>query len=168
MIQKLRRHFRNPSQKLILSSQETDTQETGNDFETPEKNNNFEQQEIGNARINLKSQVSKIKEKCFQIFGENGEQITDPARFKRLCNDAGATTIFETILEAMSTDRQTAERKKFIEKRAVSIIYSLVYGQSQRANWFQVATARTLRGFGLQVRAWNPSIIWVLQHIPAQ
>eukprot|EP00795_Rhopilema_esculentum_P010098 gene10098-18751_t len=144
----------NPSQKLMLSSQETDTQETNtqetyNDFETLEKNDNFEQQEIGNARINLKSQVSKIKEKCFQMFRENGESITDPAQFKKLCNDAGATTIFETIVEAMSTARQTAERKKLIEKRAVSIIYSLVYGQSQRANWFQVATARTLRGFGV-------------------
>ena len=138
----------NPSQKLMLSSQETDTQETNtqetyNDFETLEKRDNFEQQEIGNARINLKSQVSKIKEKCFQMFGENGEPITDLAQFKKLCIDAGATTIFETIFESMSTARQTAERKKLIEKRAVSIIYSLVYGQSQRANWFHVATART-------------------------
>lgn len=52
------------------------------------------------------------------------------------------------ILGAMATDRQSPERRHLNEKRAVSIIYSLVYGQSQRANWFQV----TLQGFGITSR----------------
>ena len=96
--------------------------------------------------------MSKIKDKCFERYGEKGAPVTDPVEFRKLCCDAGATTIFKIILGAMATDRQTPERRQLNEKRAVSIIYSLVYGQSQRANWFQVATARTLKGFGVTTR----------------
>ena len=104
------------------------------------------------AECNLQSQVSRIKDKCFEKYGEKGAPITDPVEFRKLCHDAGATSIYEMILGAMATDRQTPGRRHLNEKRAVSIMYSLVYGQSQRANWFQVATARTLQGFGITSR----------------
>ena len=31
----------------------------------------------------------------------------------------------------------------------MAIVYMIVYGQSQRANWFQVALSRTLKQFGI-------------------
>ena len=52
----------------------------------------------------------------------------------------------------METDRQSSRRKEINELRAMSIIYTLMYGQSQQANWFQVATARTLQGLGVPDR----------------
>ena len=64
----------------------------------------------------------------------------------------GATKIFQAIMDVMKTERQSKKRKLLNERRTVSIIYTLMYGQSQQANWFQVATARTLKGLGISSR----------------
>ena len=55
-------------------------------------------------------------------------------------------------MDFMTTDRQSEERKLLNERRTVSIIYTLMYAQSQQANWFQVATTRTLKGLGISSR----------------
>ena len=75
--------------------------------------------------------------------------MTDPVKFRQLCSYAGAVKIFDFILNAMETDRQSNKRKDTNELRTASVIYTLMYGQSQQANWFQVATGRTLRGLGV-------------------
>eukprot|EP00794_Sanderia_malayensis_P002757 gene2757-3187_t len=137
-----------PSQKLVLSSQEIWSQDSCEAM-NEDSESDCSQTLNSDDKLSLKCQVSKIKDICFERFGENGTPITDPLEFRKLCCDAGAHTIFDDILGAMTTDRQTLERRQLNEKRAVSIIYGLVYGQSQRANWFQVATARTLQGFGI-------------------
>ena len=163
-----------PSQKLFLSSQETLFQDNDNELKIYEnlstRDQGKTQQEDSDDSDNvvtvtkqvfndlvrkastecdLQYQVSKIKDKCFERYGEKGAPVTDPVEFRKLCCDAGETTIFGIIPGAMATDRQTPERRQLNEKRSVSMIYSLVYGQPQRANWFQVATARTLKGFGV-------------------
>ncbi len=78
--------------------------------------------------------------------------ITEPSQFRKLCHEAGALKIFDVILDAMSSERYSEQRKSLNEKRALSIIYVMLYGQSQAANWFQVATTRTLKGLGLTSR----------------
>eukprot|EP00112_Aurelia_sp_Birch-Aquarium-sp1_P009532 Seg2086.2 transcript_id=Seg2086.2/GoldUCD/mRNA.D3Y31 product="Pancreatic secretory granule membrane major glycoprotein GP2" protein_id=Seg2086.2/GoldUCD/D3Y31 len=49
----------------------------------------------------------------------------------------------------MRTERQTHERIEANKKRTVAIIYMLMCGQSQRANWFQVALGRSLQECGI-------------------
>ena len=63
--------------------------------------------------------------------------------------EAGATKIFNTILDAVKGDHHSDKRTLLNERRTVSIIYTLMYGQSQQCNWFQVANARTLKGLGI-------------------
>ena len=66
--------------------------------------------------------------------------------------DAGAAKIFHTILEAMKSDCHSDKRHTLNERRTASIIYTLMYGQSQQGNWFQVANERTLKGLGISSR----------------
>ena len=58
--------------------------------------------------------------------------------------EAGTATIFPTILDAMKSDCNSDKRCMLNERRTVSLIYTLMYSQSQQCNWFQVASARTL------------------------
>ena len=52
----------------------------------------------------------------------------------------------------MSTERQSDNRKMLNEKRVMSVIYIMMFGQSQAANWFPVANTRILKGLGLTSR----------------
>ena len=49
----------------------------------------------------------------------------------------GAEKLFDIIVQAMSTDKQSNSKEKQTEKRAVATIYMLIFGQSQEANWLQ-------------------------------
>ena len=104
------------------------------------------------SHCDLKEEVSRLRAHCFEKFGKRGDPVSDPAQFKELCKNAGANKIFNALLNAMTTDRQSDNRRNLNELRAMSIIYTLIYGQSQQANWFQVATTRTLKGLGVSDR----------------
>lgn len=73
--------------------------------------------------------------KRFAIAGER--PIYDPEEFQELCADAGASTIFSTILAAMTDSRHSEDRIQANKKRAVAIIYKLCYCLSQVCNWLQ-------------------------------
>ena len=100
----------------------------------------------------FKDELEKIRMECSKRFGKHGNPVTDPSEFRKLCHEAGAFKIFDVILDAMSSERQSEQRKRLNEKRALSIIYVMLYGQSQAANWFQIATTRTLKGLCLSSR----------------
>ena len=159
-----------PSQKLWLSSQETEPDnredykmnretvfcddiktEVTYDGDSVILNREVFQQILGkvSAMCDLQKEVSLIRELCFEKFGKRGTPVSDPVEFQALCKQAGAHKIFDAMTDSMSTDRQSNKRKNLNELRAVSVIYTLIYGQSQQANWFQVATARTLKGLGI-------------------
>ena len=89
---------------------------------------------------------------CSKRFGKHGNPVTDPCELQKLRHTAGAFKIFDVILEAMSSDHQSEQRKSLNEKHVVSIIDVMLYGQSQAADWFQIATTRTLKGLGLSSR----------------
>lgn len=61
-----------------------------------------------------------------------------PHEFKSICTAAGAPTLFQTILSAITTDRQSGSRKTLNEKRVVSVLYKLCYCLNQRCNIAQV------------------------------
>ena len=76
----------------------------------------------------------------YKRFATAGEHpIYDPEEFQELCANAGAPTIFSTILGAMTDSRHSEERihVQANKKRAVAIIYKLCYGLSQVCNWLQ-------------------------------
>ena len=63
---------------------------------------------------------------------------TNIEKFKELCLEAGATKLFKVICETMISDRQSKQRKNLNEKNAMIIICTMMYGQSQQANWYRV------------------------------
>ena len=69
-----------------------------------------------------------------------------------MCIEAGSVKLYDTITEAVKSDRHSEQRQLLNERRAISIIYIMMYRQSQQANWFQVATARTVKGLGASSR----------------
>ena len=105
-----------------------------------------------NKMCDLKQELALLRSKCLQKFGKWGKPITDPGQFRNLCIEAGSFKLFDTIIEAVNSDRQSEQRQLLNEKRAIPIIYMMMYGQSQQANWFQVATARTVKGLGASSR----------------
>ena len=69
----------------------------------------------------------------------------DPNRFKGICMEVGATSLFSTIHDAMSSDRMSDERQELRKLRVMVEMYTMMYSQSQRADWFHVSLARTLQ-----------------------
>ena len=63
--------------------------------------------------------------------------IYDPEEFKAFCISAGATTIFDTVLAAMTSERRSEDRIKTNQQRTVAILYTLCFGLSQVCNWLQ-------------------------------
>ena len=78
--------------------------------------------------------------------------IYDPKEFQIFCRSAGAPTIFDTILNAMTDLRHSQLRLGTNEKRTVAIIYKLCYGLSQVCNWLQTDHALFLKDSNLNQR----------------
>ena len=78
--------------------------------------------------------------------------IYDPKEFQIFCRSAGAPTIFDTILNAMTDLRHSQLRLGTNEKRTVAIIYKLCYGLSQVCNWLQTDHALFLKDSKLNQR----------------
>ena len=91
----------------------------------------------------------------------------DLQQLKRPCKDAGATKLFNAILCDMSTYDQVAGRMHLNEKKAVTIIYMLVFGQSQKANWFQKAQSREVVTKGISmVSDWSQKLELASRSLP--
>ena len=82
--------------------------------------------------------------------------IYDPKEFQIFCRSAGAPTIFDTILNAMTDLRHSQLRLGTNEKRTVAIIYKLCYGVSQVCNWLQTDHALFLKESNLTKESSKP------------
>lgn len=69
--------------------------------------------------------------------------------FEKICKKVGAENLFNLLVDAMSSEKMSTERKNLAKFRAMVVTYIMVYSQSQKANWFQVTLARTLQQFGI-------------------
>ena len=67
--------------------------------------------------------------------------IYDPEEFKAFSISAVATTIFDTVLAAMTSERHSEDRIKTNQQRRVAILYKLCFGLSQVCNWLQTDDA---------------------------
>ena len=61
------------------------------------------------------------------------------------CEGNGATTIFENLLQAMSYERQTTNRRKLKENKVMELIYKMCYRLSQKCSYFQKASGIYLK-----------------------
>ena len=95
---------------------------------------------------NFKTELEKIRS---SLSAKPKTPEMDPEIFEKLCIDAGAGKLFATIYQSMCTERMSESRVCLNKSRTMVIIYMLIYGQSQKANSFQVALSRTLRQFGI-------------------
>ena len=80
--------------------------------------------QIARNNCNFKDELWKIRMECSKRFGKHGNPVTDPSEFQKLCHTAGAFKIFDVILDAMSLDYQSEQRKSLRETGAVSILMS--------------------------------------------
>ena len=100
------------------------------------------------AAFDLKDQILKVRQRCTELFGDEGSPEMDPKKFEIICQQAGADRIFPFIYNALCHERMSESRSELNRVRAMVIIYMMVFGQSQKSNWFQVALSRTLSSMG--------------------
>eukprot|EP00112_Aurelia_sp_Birch-Aquarium-sp1_P003440 Seg1384.3 transcript_id=Seg1384.3/GoldUCD/mRNA.D3Y31 product="hypothetical protein" protein_id=Seg1384.3/GoldUCD/D3Y31 len=103
--------------------------------------------------INMPEEVARITKKCFELFGTTSQPVLDPKEFEKICFDAGSKLLFDTICMSITSERQSDERKHLNRVRTVVVIYILMYGLSQRNNWFQATLARALGEYGISDQA---------------
>ena len=89
----------------------------------------------------LKGELIKLRQ---TFLNDLNTVVLDPERFQETCRNVGAENIFTTIYEAMCIEKMSESRQKLNKIRAMVVIYMVMYGQSQKANYFQVALSRTL------------------------
>lgn len=109
----------------------------------PEYNTLLEKAE---SYCNFKEELSLLRT---ALSKEIDIQEMDPDTFEAFCQNAGAGKLFSIIFEAMCCERMSASRARLTKLRSMAIIYMMIYGRSQKANWFQVALSRTLKQFGI-------------------
>ena len=71
--------------------------------------------------------------------------VFDPDELQKCCKEAGATNLFGSLLEIMSSSGQSKESYEKNKFKIVDIIYLLIYGQSQKCSWFQHVNTEFLR-----------------------
>ena len=105
----------------------------------------------------LQEEVKLCREHLWSMYGNTGNYPPfDPAAIRDLCQQSGAKTIFDTIVNAMYCEGQSSKKQDANENKAVAILYILMNGQSQKANWFQKclsshSIAKGLSGTGLSI-----------------
>ena len=60
--------------------------------------------------------------------------VFDPDELQKCCKEAGATNLSGSLLEIMSSPGQSKESHEKNKFKVVNIIYSLIYGQSQKCS----------------------------------
>ena len=103
----------------------------------------------------LKEEVKFCPEFLWSKYGKTDEQPPfDPKSVN--CKQLGATTIFESLLNAMSCDGHSSNTQEANENKVVAVLYILMFGQSQKVNWFQKclsthAVSKGISGSGLSL-----------------
>ena len=101
---------------------------------------------ISNIGCNLKEELNLVKKKIYsELVLKKEGNIYEPHKFREFCISAGANKLFDTILSAITTPRQSTDRTNLNQKRVVSIIYNLCYCLSQTCYPLQIDHALYLR-----------------------
>ncbi|KAL9975509.1 hypothetical protein ACROYT_G012678 [Oculina patagonica] len=94
----------------------------------------------------MKKEIEMVKRRIYsEMVTNKKETVYDPDSFREFCISAGATKLFDTILESITSSRHSADRVCLNKKRVVSFIYNLCYCLSQTCNLLQIDHALYLR-----------------------
>ena len=94
----------------------------------------------------MKEELNLVKEKIYsELVLKKEGNVYEPHKFREFCISAGANKLFDTILSAVTTPRQSTDRRNLNQKRVVSVIYNLCYCLSQTCNPLQIDHALYLR-----------------------
>ena len=103
--------------------------------------------------INKASKVCSFKEDLESVreyFSKTLKRVEmDATKFEEICQKLVVGNLFTTLYDATCMEKMSEERKTLNKTRAMIIIYMMMYGQSQKANYFQVSLSRTLQEFGI-------------------
>ena len=75
--------------------------------------------------------------------------IFNPVTIEKICEDAGSPNIFKDVLTIMEVPGQSNDVRKKNKNRAINIINTMMFGQSQKCSWYQHIQASFLRQHGL-------------------
>ncbi len=75
--------------------------------------------------------------------------ILNPVTIEKICEDAGSPNIFKDVLTIMEVPGQSNDVRKKNKNRAINIINTMMFGQSQKCSWYQHIQASFLRQHGL-------------------
>lgn len=118
--------------------------------------------------LNKTSKVCSFKEDVEMVreyFSNTLKSVEmDATKFEDICQRLGVRNLLVTLYHAMCTERMSEGRKTLNRIRAMIIIDMMMYGQSQKANYFQVSLSRTLQEFGINEQGLASLKIWELQH----
>ena len=94
----------------------------------------------------MKEELTLVKDKIYhELVQKKESNVYDPDKFREFCISAGAKKLFDTLLAAMTTPRQSTDRTELNKKRVVSVIYNMCYCLSQICNPLQIDFALYLR-----------------------
>ena len=80
------------------------------------------------VECDIKQELSLVKNKIYsELIANKGIHVYQPEMFREFCISGGATSIFDAILDAITSARHSAERINLNTKKAVSVIYNLCY-----------------------------------------
>ena len=89
-------------------------------------------QKISNS-VNLQEEVTRVRNQLWSKYGPNNIPPFDSKSMKENCDEAGAKKLCPALLSA----DQSQNRELQNEKKCVTIINMLMFGQSQKGSWFQ-------------------------------
>ncbi len=137
-----------PSQKLLLSSQESNEPsssathinrryypELEGEVEINDSNNVILSQEMFQKLLekaknscNLNQELTHLRSKCLKNLEKGVNSLLTQMSSSSYAQVAGSLQPFYTIIDAMESERQSKQRQLLNERRAVSIIYTMMYG----------------------------------------
>ena len=79
-----------------------------------------------NVGCDMTEEIALVKKK---IYDDKAETVYDPDSFREFCISAGATKLFDTILDSVTGSQHSTDRIHLNKKRVISFIY-----KSQMAN----------------------------------
>ena len=94
--------------------------------------------QIMEQNVDLHEEVSRCRSLLWSQYGKGGDiPPFEPAIMKEIYTTAGATKLFPTIMAAMTSPQHTTNKRLLNEKKNVAILYMMMFGQFQKACWFQ-------------------------------
>eukprot|EP00112_Aurelia_sp_Birch-Aquarium-sp1_P024841 Seg801.2 transcript_id=Seg801.2/GoldUCD/mRNA.D3Y31 product="hypothetical protein" protein_id=Seg801.2/GoldUCD/D3Y31 len=77
----------------------------------------------------LRDKIRQCRNLMWEKYGNSIVPPFEPEAVREICHTSRADKLFDVILEAMSTDKQSLDREKQNEKKVVAIIYMMMFGQ---------------------------------------